>query len=918
MKLTRLSRRDALQRHESTCLMKGSTFNTQCINFHEGVTIFNPEETYINLFNKDETVTMATEKVMTLDQYSNRDFRNHLTKFQKPFLDFQDSTIISINGIEYEAKDLFSDIEVLRFTLCNDISLRKQLRIIEYRIIHEFPKKRRENIVSKQIFEYFIPDKLLFTGLDTVSLQRLAKYGQKIGDFVTNISCSDFIILKEQQDFSVICNQAAENLHLIEYANDTFKLINSTGSTVNIENFIETNTFCYDFPACSCEFGADDYAIEFVFQIIDKNDLMTTRKIPIPIQKVKPRLLEVLKLQNIIELFDILNLYDTFSAKHQHSKCLNAWKNKENQFHLTVKACNEHIMELIRMFFYHQCNESQRAIMKYLAVDIISPNLARNMKDFEADTEILQKFIENGLINQTEDRLKLSSKSVAWYLIAELILDDKKPDCGDSLINAKFIDCVFGDCFEPYKMMLTIPSENSVERIETKMKDLITFKNSMFANFLELLIDKQNEKTGLINLIEENFTIKTIQKWVLACVIGNYPHLFKLLLSFGMHSKLVEFQSFLLLAVYNGSAAIIELVIEQYRKHDREHLLAIAMELEGQEFLITPLHLAATTGNFSVMNCLLQYEILKDCLRQTNLIDIPHYCVFNTYRSDASSILERIQILELLVNQRPNILQLKNRYNQTALLAPYVHVDLIIHMINLGSDVSTTDKESENILHKCSNYVTPQEYHKLVRTLYMMEKPEIFHSENKRKQTPLLVAVIYLDLLDSTIECFLAAKVDFNAKDVEGHSVLFCAIMYNRSARLLDALTRAGADFWKRTGNFNGTVLHFAVSYGNLSALGYFISKGCDVNAMDQRRYTPLALSLEESKRCTHEIVQILVRNGADVNARVEINGLECTPLVYALRKYSQGEIENRTVELLKAAGAQNSVKSSLRLGHGI
>ncbi|MEK6982505.1 MAG: ankyrin repeat domain-containing protein [Candidatus Micrarchaeota archaeon] len=143
-----------------------------------------------------------------------------------------------------------------------------------------------------------------------------------------------------------------------------------------------------------------------------------------------------------------------------------------------------------------------------------------------------------------------------------------------------------------------------------------------------------------------------------------------------------------------------------------------------------------------------------------------------------------------------------------------------------------------------------------------------------------------------TYEMLLNKEADFNAKDLNGNTVLMHAIARHSESHgpeLVAFLIENGADVNAR--NSDGfTPLMFLNekhSHGRRSIVGeMLLNSGADVNARDSNGHTVLMRSIEYA---SPEVVKLLIDNGADVNAR-DLNGH--TALWYAIESKSSGVIK--------------------------
>jgi len=134
------------------------------------------------------------------------------------------------------------------------------------------------------------------------------------------------------------------------------------------------------------------------------------------------------------------------------------------------------------------------------------------------------------------------------------------------------------------------------------------------------------------------------------------------------------------------------------------------------------------------------------------------------------------------------------------------------------------------------------------------------------------------------------------------------AITGQRSVRLYESLIRGGAHIHMRNCDL-WTVLHFSVLSSSLNALRFFISKGSDVNSPDAEGYTPLHGALFDPDANAHQIIDELLKAGADIKS---VNKLQQTPLSLALEGYENGKIAAETYVLLGSKGAVDKINVNL------
>jgi len=126
-----------------------------------------------------------------------------------------------------------------------------------------------------------------------------------------------------------------------------------------------------------------------------------------------------------------------------------------------------------------------------------------------------------------------------------------------------------------------------------------------------------------------------------------------------------------------------------------------------------------------------------------------------------------------------------------------------------------------------------------------------------------------------------------NAKDNDGDTPLDWAIDYGETET---------ADLLRKHGGKHGTI-HIAILGGDAEGVKEFLAGGADVNAKNQRGWTPLFTAAYYGHK---EIVELLISKGADVNAKTDKGG--STPLHTADNK--------EIAELLIAEGADVNAKN--------
>jgi hypothetical protein len=161
--------------------------------------------------------------------------------------------------------------------------------------------------------------------------------------------------------------------------------------------------------------------------------------------------------------------------------------------------------------------------------------------------------------------------------------------------------------------------------------------------------------------------------------------------------------------------------------------------------------------------------------------------------------------------------------------------------------------------------------------------------------TPLLWAARNKDA--ESVRLCIAHRADLNALGRLGETALYLAAEDNQT-EIVRLLAGAGAD--ATLGHSGFTPLHSAVMQNNKEMAELLISAGADVNAAndDGDYFTPLHLA--SGGEVPKEIVELLIRKGARVDAR---DVLKATPLHYAASSSSVA------VAVLLAHGADRNAR---------
>ncbi|CAL8124246.1 unnamed protein product [Orchesella dallaii] len=749
------------------------------------------------------------------------------------------------------------------------------LKLVNYKIVHE-----QRTYLSIELFGHFLPDKLVFVNINEQDLKTYAKYGHRIGDPSKDIQSLDYVILPESgiHLFDNICRQANSNVHLIEHDKGRFKIVRTWGSQENVAKFFQS-TNC-TFPFCDCP-TSDELVITF------RLENWKYKVIKCKLDEVLPNGRRVFAMQEQIDLFELRGLIQHLDVPKPFTSYFNhkmAILKEESE----PKRYGKHIPEIICKLVEHVGNGEQHENLYQLAVNTLFRHFA---KIVESTSVVVEKYTQLELLEYRKEHLVFKHEVLATYFIAEMIID--QVDSGNECFHE-----IFRNCFDIAHMNLISISRCDWNDSEYRTKSIRSYKfrETRLFKYLDFLATQDNNKDAIKSVLTKVVSPQSHAKCIHSIVNDNLVNLFEVFIKLGFNDlNTFESEDLVVLAVAHADVSLVEFITHQHRKHTNNQLNNIKLpllyyydwdHLDKYKFecFISVLDVAALKSHYSL------FEYLNREINQPQKENLVYFCLANTHAYD--QVDDRKRIITFLFENHPSLFQNQsNHYHY--LLAPNSHVDLINEVINLGVNVNTNS--CRNILHDCAEYLTPEEYHRVVNTLVERKQTELFHSRDENQNTPLHVAVIHLELLDSTIQLFSSAKVDFNAVNKYNTTVLHVAVIFERSARILDSLIKAGADE-KARGQVNRTVLHLAAESGNLTALKYFILRGHDVNVTDEDGNTPLHFAVYLSEANTHELVVFLVEHGADLSAPKNF-GITLLDIVNRKSK-----IEARTMEYLEIA----------------
>jgi ankyrin repeat protein len=161
-------------------------------------------------------------------------------------------------------------------------------------------------------------------------------------------------------------------------------------------------------------------------------------------------------------------------------------------------------------------------------------------------------------------------------------------------------------------------------------------------------------------------------------------------------------------------------------------------------------------------------------------------------------------------------------------------------------------------------------------------------AKNHRGETPLHYAVDWNNLEIASV--LLEKGANPNSKNSNGIPIIVYAIK-NKNLDMVKLLISKGANAKSlitpkfenientqietekvntSAVNYSKSLIHYACSFDpeNTKMIGYLIEKGANVNSADEFGYTPLMLLFSNSEKFPFDSIKLLIKKGADVNAR--------------------------------------------------
>ncbi|CAL8132384.1 unnamed protein product [Orchesella dallaii] len=277
------------------------------------------------------------------------------------------------------------------------------------------------------------------------------------------------------------------------------------------------------------------------------------------------------------------------------------------------------------------------------------------------------------------------------------------------------------------------------------------------------------------------------------------------------------------------------------------------------------LNVAVERGEYSIVEFLIYSQGFRRKVQKMDVPNLLHDCVTLSLDNDSTTVQNKIQIVKLLVNCNPLILE-EVYEGARPIHRRRINIRFLIELINQGADVLSLDEKQCCLLHTAAVYLTPVEYFQILNTVSTDALKNLVTLKEQYEQTPLhLIVESERHLIeDNILKIFHDHGADFNSCNEFGETVLTSAIKEGRDKKCLEKLIGFGADY-KFIHNTENSMLHVAAQAGNLDAVKFLVGElGLDTNAKNGKGLTPLHASLFGGAENRFMIWDYLVEHGAD------------------------------------------------------
>ena len=229
-------------------------------------------------------------------------------------------------------------------------------------------------------------------------------------------------------------------------------------------------------------------------------------------------------------------------------------------------------------------------------------------------------------------------------------------------------------------------------------------------------------------------------------------------------------------------------------------------------------------------------------------------CLHKAVRHDCS-----VEVLRAIIDHGA-VVNATNKKNRTALVIACLNKNevAINVLLNDGADPNIADVDADTCLH----IAVTQECSKEVLQAIIDHGVDV-NAANKENETALTIACVYEN--EGAINALLNANVDPNiADDVYGDTCLHTTVIEECSIEVLQTIIDHGADV-NAINKKNRTALAIACQNKSESTINILLDAGADPNITDADGDTCLHIAV--TQECSKEVLQAIIDHGVDMNA---------------------------------------------------